>query len=372
MTVEQIQMSCTCGCANGIFFTATKTAKSSEAKFLQAWKNDAAGGGHVCYCRDCGCTYRTIDDGNPVGSGGNITLQNESQPRADSISAGGSGSTAGGTSVTVEGHGFNVATPTVKFDGTAGTNVNVVSDTQLTVDSPAGAIKLNIAEMHTKLSHGSVTGGPYQVGETVTGGTSSATGVVTEQQANYLMVKTVTGEFVDAEVLTGGTSSATATTDADPSVPTFSVGETITGQSSAVTSTCQDIYPKVDTLSGSYTADEDVLGGTSGARATLDSTPMDGFVDVSIENTWGAHSSTALLHHDDVTGGPFEAGETLTGGTSGKTAVVVRAWDRSCTVENVSGPFTAGETLTGGTSSGTADYVSLIRGTLVGSFDYTP
>jgi hypothetical protein len=207
------------------------------------------------------------------------------------------GGTAGGTSVTVNGHSFNTATPTVKFDGVAGTSLNVVDDGELTVNTPAGKVKLVVAESHLKLSHGSVTGGPFQVGETVTGGTSAATGVVTEQQSNYLMVKTVSGTFQDAEVLTGGTSGATATTDADPSVPAFSAGETITGQTSAVTATCQEVSPlRVDTLSGSFTAGEEIKGGTSGARATLHaSAPMDGDVDVTIENTWGQRSTGGTL-----------------------------------------------------------------------------
>lgn len=66
------------------------------------------------------------------------------------------------------------------------------------------------------LSHGSVTSGPFELGETVTGGTSSATGVVVSEDTNELRVGGVIGTFQDAEVLTGGSSGATATTDAAP------------------------------------------------------------------------------------------------------------------------------------------------------------
>ncbi len=55
-----------------------------------------------------------------------------------------------------------------------------------------------------------------------------------------------------------------------------------------------------------------------------------------------------------VTGGPFTAGETVTGGTSGATATVLVAasdGDYAIYVKPVSGTFQANETVTGGTSS---------------------
>jgi hypothetical protein len=290
MSVDQIQMSCPCVGHSQVFFTATR-GSVPEQTFLQAWKNDAAAGGHRCTCSTCGCTYVTEDDGVPAASGGSIQLGNKSQPRIDSISGNTSGSTAGGTSVTVNGHAFNAAAPTVKFDGVAGANLVVVSDSELTVDTPAGKVALNVAEYHTKLAHGSVSGGPFTVGETVTGGTSAATGVVTQVEAAYLMVKTVTGVFEDAETITGGTSGASAALSAAPTVPVFSASETVTGQTSAVTAVVQVALPlKVDTLSGSFSASEEILGGTSAARATLSAAPMNGAVDVSIENANGARA----------------------------------------------------------------------------------
>lgn len=53
--------------------------------------------------------------------------------------------------------------------------------------------------------------GTFVVGETVTGGTSAATGVVLAVAANGLVLTGVTGTFITAEVLTGGTSGATGT-----------------------------------------------------------------------------------------------------------------------------------------------------------------
>lgn len=75
----------------------------------------------------------------------------------------------------------------------------------------------------------------------------------------------------------------------------------------------------------------------------------DAFVDLSKQDV-----SLLKLSHGAVTDGPFQVGETLTGGTSSATGVVV--WVGSGFVElvNISGAFQAGETVTGGTSSGTA------------------
>lgn len=61
---------------------------------------------------------------------------------------------------------------------------------------------------------GAISGGPFVHGETVTGGTSTATGRVIIRTLNgtttlYLVV--LTGTFQSGEVLTGGTSGATAT-----------------------------------------------------------------------------------------------------------------------------------------------------------------
>jgi hypothetical protein len=63
-----------------------------------------------------------------------------------------------------------------------------------------------------RIAHGTVTSGPFEVGETVTGGTSSATAVVIEVVGTTLTVGTVSGTFDVGETIQGGTSTATATT----------------------------------------------------------------------------------------------------------------------------------------------------------------
>lgn len=59
--------------------------------------------------------------------------------------------------------------------------------------------------------------GPFEIGETITGGTSGATGIVTEFNGVVgLIMSDVVGTFVDGETITGGTSTETATVDGDP------------------------------------------------------------------------------------------------------------------------------------------------------------
>jgi hypothetical protein len=69
-----------------------------------------------------------------------------------------------------------------------------------------------------KLTHSGITGGPHIEGETVTGGTSGATGALWEATggagAGYLYVEDVSGSFVVGETVTGGSSGATCTTTA--------------------------------------------------------------------------------------------------------------------------------------------------------------
>ena len=58
--------------------------------------------------------------------------------------------------------------------------------------------------------HGTVTGGPFQVGETITGGTSGTIGTVTVVGVGSLTYDVNHNDFEDGETITGGTSGATA------------------------------------------------------------------------------------------------------------------------------------------------------------------
>lgn len=80
----------------------------------------------------------------------------------------------------------------------------------------------------------------------------------------------------------------------------------------------------------------------------------------------GIVTSELNIVHGTVTSGPFQAGETITGGTSGATAVVDEVGDGFLDVSSVSGTFQAAETITGGTSGASAAVTS----TLVEQYKY--
>jgi hypothetical protein len=64
------------------------------------------------------------------------------------------------------------------------------------------------------LDHGVVTGGPFVLAETITGGTSGATGVTAEVGTDYVAISGIVGTFQVGETITGGTSLATAVVSA--------------------------------------------------------------------------------------------------------------------------------------------------------------
>ena len=77
--------------------------------------------------------------------------------------------------------------------------------TDYVVDGASDVLKLLLSSVS----------GTYELGETVTGGTSGATGVIDsiDSTNNYLYVDTVSGTFSATETITGGTSAATGTLD---------------------------------------------------------------------------------------------------------------------------------------------------------------
>ena len=72
-----------------------------------------------------------------------------------------------------------------------------------------GAV-MGIVTSELRIDHGTVTGGPYQAGETITDQTTSATAVVDVVGDGFLDVSEVDGTFGDGNTIQGGTSSATA------------------------------------------------------------------------------------------------------------------------------------------------------------------
>lgn len=62
----------------------------------------------------------------------------------------------------------------------------------------------------TKLGHGAITDGPYEIGEPVVGGTSSATGKIAWFGADFVELVGVSGTFSSGETITGSTSAASS------------------------------------------------------------------------------------------------------------------------------------------------------------------
>ncbi|HUW16293.1 MAG TPA: IPT/TIG domain-containing protein [Actinomycetes bacterium] len=230
-----------------------------------------------------------------VGSGGGVQTKDVSSPSIASIGLS-SGPVAGGTKVRVNGHAFIVEAPTVKFDGVPGTNLVVLNDAAIDVDTPAGKLTIFLtAGPYRKLLHGTVSGGPFTVGETITGATSAVTATIKEVGAGFLLVDAVSGEFTASETLNGAASSASASFTSIGDLP-FQVGEVVTGASSGSTGTLATLAPlKLVAPSAAFSDGEQITGGTSGARATLATPWMSGFVDVDIENANGQRITGGCL-----------------------------------------------------------------------------
>ena len=78
----------------------------------------------------------------------------------------------------------------------------------------------------TAISHGAIAG-TFQVGETVTQATSSATGVVVYSEPTILYMRDTTGTFNNTAIITGGTSGATATASSTAAVAWMATWVTI-------------------------------------------------------------------------------------------------------------------------------------------------
>lgn len=128
------------------------------------------------------------------------------------------------------------------------------------------------------LLYDNLAGGPYTVGETVTGGTSTATGVVVEDTGSRLVMNTVVGTFQNNETLTGGTSGATSDADGVVTFYNFEAGDVITGVTSSATATVASVEDGellLTGISGTFQNNEKIksaVGDTTRAEALADGT----------------------------------------------------------------------------------------------------
>ncbi len=295
--------------------------------------------------------------------------------------------------------GSNPLTPTVAEDGTdgphiPGTNTDAAGDFTDFPDllaRPTLAFGSGSGPFWYTLT--SVTGGPFLSGEAILGGTPIANAYVYTVAPTGITIGLVLtdGEFQIGDTITGGTSGATATLSvlltqpepkwgfpfrpkADPifiiyhhpnrrglvEIPgpggphpnpnmrvidrtmisgAFTTAETLIGDLTRIT----DITRYV--VGDDFTLGETVTGQTSAATAVvLEWNPVTVLVTFT--------DSSLYVSAED-----FTVGETVTGGTSGKTATVV-SWAPAAVgspgsiliVSDISGTFTVGETVTGGAS----------------------
>lgn len=148
----------------------------------------------------------------------------------------------------------------------------------------------------TRLNHGTVTSGPFVVGETVTGGTSAATAVVQKVGTNYLVVDNITGTFSASETITGGTSSATSplnatnfkTFNATDFISVADAGPLTLGVDYTIDSvTGRIFFPAGSTVSGSTTVIFAVNASTYTRIITLTDIQLEGTLRFISDNPVG-------------------------------------------------------------------------------------
>jgi large repetitive protein len=200
------------------------------------------------------------------------------------------GTTAGGTTVTITGIGFTSAS-TVSFGGTAGTSVTFSSATRLTARSPAhaaGVVDITVTTVGGTSANGAgdqftyivaptvtglstasgpagttvtITGTGFTSGSTVSFGGSTSTGVtyVSATQITATSPVSATGGTVDVRVTTSGVTSAVVTADR----------YTYTGIAPVVSS----ITPATGSAAGGTTVTITGTGFTSGSTVSFSGTP---------------------------------------------------------------------------------------------------
>ena len=186
-------------------------------------------------------------------------------PTVSSVSPN-SGSTAGGTAVTITGTNF-AAGATVTFGGTAATNVVVVNGTSITATTPARSAGAATVTVTVSGQSGSLPSGfTYIVIPTVSsvspnsGSTAGGT-AVTITGANFAAGATVTfGATAATNVVVVNNTSITATSPAN-AAGTVTVAVTVNGQSGSLTSGFSYILPP--TVSSVSPNSGSTAGGTA-------------------------------------------------------------------------------------------------------------
>jgi hypothetical protein len=205
----------------------------------------------------------------------------------------GSGSTAGGTAVTITGTNF-AAGATVTFGSAAATNVVVVSGTQITATTPAG-------------SAGAVT---VTVTNPGTAGGSLANGFT------YVVVPTVTSVSPNNGPIAGGTAVTITGTN-------FAAGATVTFGSTAATNVVVVSGTQITATTPAGSAGAvTVTVAVSGQNASL-ANAFTYVVPATVSSVSPSSGSTVGGTAVTITGTSFATGATVTFGGATATNVVV-------------------------------------------------
>ena len=282
------------------------------------------------------------------------------------------GSTSGGTPVTITGTNF-ASGATVKFGATAATNVVVASSTSITATTPAGATGAVTVTVTVSGQSGSLTNGfTYAVLPTVTsvspntGSTAGGT-AVTITGTNFASGATVTfGTSAATNVVVASSTSITASTPAG-TAGAVTVTVTVSGQSGSLTNgftyvatpTVTSVSPSTGSTSGGTPVTITGTNFASGATVKFGATAATNVVvasSTSITATTPAGTTGAVTVTVTVSGqsGSLTNGFTYavlptvtsvspnTGSTAGGTAVTITGTN-----------FASGATVTFGTSAAT-------------------
>ena len=264
------------------------------------------------------------------------------------------GTTAGGTAVTITGTNF-AAGATVTLGGAAATNVVVVSGTQITATTPAGSVGAVTVTVMVNGQVGSLNNGfTYVAPPTVTSvspntGTTSGGTSVTITGTNFVTGATVTfGSNAATNVIVASSTQITTTTPAGSAGPvTVTVtnpglpgGSLTNGFTYVVIPTVGSVTPNTGTTAGGTAVTITGTNFAAGATVTFGGAPTTNVVVVSgtqITATTTAHAAGGVTVTVTVNGqvGSLNNGFTYvapptvtsvspnTGTTSGGTSVTI-------------------------------------------------
>jgi hypothetical protein len=228
---------------------------------------------------------------NSNGLSGNLAngFTYVAQPTVTGVSPS-SGTTAGGTAVTITGTNF-VAGAGVTFGSTAATNVVVVNSTTITATTPAGSAGAVTVTVTVSGQGGSLANGyTYVVAPTVTSvspnnGPAAGGTAVTITGTNFAAGATVTfGGTAATNVVVTNTTTITATTPAGSGAVTVTV--TVNGQSGSL-SNGFTYSGSVPTAPGGLTAGKGPAPSVAAVQGYINSTFLTTHTTAAFDSTGG-------------------------------------------------------------------------------------